>query len=318
MDKGCVGSLLCLMHINVQAKHTGKLMAMISKVPPLLPSPQVPPEPTPTQKLLPHILPVTWKHPFVWLYRGLNDMAHSPWLSLIHGLTVALGGGVITWLAHDRFWLLASAASGFLVVAPVLATSLYAMSRAIQREEAVNFDLLFKTWTHWQDQRLNEPVSYWCLVRFGVLLGLAGTVWVLTSSALITLLTPVPIHTPMDFIRYVVLRQDHFVFELWLVLGGLMAAPIFASSVVTMPLLLDRKIRTLQAILVSWKTVLHHPVPMALWAFLIMGLCVLGALMWFMGLVVIVPLLGHASWHAYRDLVNSSELSERMPVGAAR
>jgi uncharacterized membrane protein len=262
---------------------------------------------------LPGVLPIAGKQPVYWLYLGLKDICHSPWLSLAHGLIMAMGGGLITWLAHDQFWLLASAVSGFLVVAPVLATSLYAMSRAIERNEAVNLRLLFKTWTQWQTLQNNEPVSYWCLVRFGLLLALAGTGWVLTSSALITLLAPVAIHTPMDFIRHVVLSQDSYLFELWLVLGGLMAAPVFASSVVAMPLLLDRKLNTLQAVLTSWKVVLTHPMPMVLWAFLIMGLSMMGILSLFIGLIVIVPMLGHASWHAYRDLVDTRDVPERMP-----
>lgn len=161
---------------------------------------------------MPGILPINAKQPLFWLYLGLKDMCHLPWLSLVHGLVMALGGGLITWLAHDRFWLLASAVSGFLVVAPVLATSLYAMSRAIERKEAVNLQLLFKTWTQWQTLQNNESVSYWCLVRFGLLLALAGTGWVMTSSALITLLAPVPIHSPMDFIRHVVLNPDSYLF----------------------------------------------------------------------------------------------------------
>ena len=248
-----------------------------------------------------------------WLYLGLKDICHSPWLSLAHGLVMAMGGSLITWLAHDRFWLLASAVSGFLVVAPVLATSLYAMSRAIERNEAVNLLLLFRTWTQWQTLQNNAPVSYWCLVRFGLLLSLAGTGWVLTSSALITLLAPAPIHSPMDFIRHVVLNPHGYLFELWLMLGGLMAAPVFASSVVAMPLLLDRQLNTMQAVLTSWKVVLTHPMPMVLWAFLIMALSMLGILSLFIGLIVIVPMLGHASWHAYRDLVDTRNVPERMP-----
>jgi len=262
---------------------------------------------------LPGVLPVDGKRPFYWLYWGLKDICHSPWLSLAHGLLMAIGGGLITWLAHDRFWLLASAVSGFLVVAPVLATSLYAMSRAIERKETVNLRLLLKTWTQWQSLQNIEPVRYWCLVRFGLLLALAGTGWVMTSSALITLLAPVPIHTPMDFIRHVVLNSDHYLFGLWLMLGGLMAAPVFASSVVAMPLLLDRRLSTLQAVLTSWKVVLTHPMPMALWAFLIMGLSMMGVLSLFIGLIVIVPMLGHASWHAYRDLVDTRDVGESMP-----
>jgi len=276
-------------------------------------SPPSEPPATPGRLNLPGVLPIDSKQPLVWLYRGLKDIGHSPWLSLAHGLVIAMGGGLITGLAHERFWLLASAVSGFLVVAPVLATSLYAMSRAIERNEAVNLRLLFNTWTQWQTLQNNEPVSYWCLVRFGLLLALAGTGWVLTSSALITLLAPVAIHTPMDFIRHVVLNPDSYLFELCLMLGGLMAAPVFASNVVAMPLLLDRQVNTLQAVLTSWKVVLTHPMPMVLWAFLIMGLSMLGVLSLFLGLIVIVPILGHASWHAYRDLVDTQHVPERMP-----
>jgi uncharacterized membrane protein len=91
----------------------------------------------------------------------------------------------------------------------------------------------------------------------------------------------------------------------------MMAAPIFASSVISMPLLLDRRVTLLQAVLTSWKAVLTNPVPMALWAALIMGLSLLGMATLFLGLVPLVPLLGHASWHAYRALVVTDELPPR-------
>ena len=261
---------------------------------------------------LPDVLPITYDQPMHWLALGFKDMAHAPWLSMFHGLVLALFGGLITWLAHDRFWLLAGFISGFLVVAPVLATSLYAMSRAIERGEVVNFQLLVRTWTQWP-WRLNKPSdSAAGLMRFGFLLALAGAGWVMTSSALITLLAPVPIHTPMDFIRHVVLGKDHFLFEMWLGLGGLMAAPVFASSVVSMPLLLDRRVSVLQAVLTSWKAVLTHPLPMAFWAFLIIGFCLLGIFSLFLGLILIVPMLGHGSWHAYRQLIDASSLKERL------
>ncbi len=91
-----------------------------------------------------------------------------------------------------------------------------------------------------------------------------------------------------------------------------MAAPVFASSVVSMPLLLDRKVTVLQAVLTSWKTVITHPLPMAFWAFLIMGFCLLGIFSLFLGLILVVPMLGHGSWHAYRHLIDASGLEERM------
>jgi len=261
---------------------------------------------------LPPVLPMVLDQPLQWLALGFKDFSKSPCLSTLHGLILAIWGAVITWLAHDRFWLLAGSLSGFLVIAPVLATSLYAMSRAMERGEKVDFQLLVQTWSQWQLRLRHQPDSYWSLIRFGLLLALAATGWVLTSSALITLLAPAPIHTPMDFIHHVVLSKDHFLFEIWLGLGGLMAAPVFASSVISMPMLLDRKVSVLQAVLTSWKAVLTHPLPMVFWAFLIMGFSLLGIFSLFLGLILIVPMLGHSSWHAYRQLIDASGLEERM------
>ena len=262
---------------------------------------------------LPAIRSITLGQPLQWLVRGARDMRRGGWLSLLHGLLPAVFGGLLVLLARDSFWLLAGAFSGFLVVAPVLATSLYAMSRATERGEPVNLQLIIKTWTDWQHSRFAVRGGYWSMVRFGLLLALAGTGWVLTSAALITLLTPVPVNTPADFLRHVVLAPGHYAFELWLTMGGMLAAPIFASSVVAMPLLLDRRVDVLEAVLASWQAVLTNPVTLAFWAALIMGLSLLGLGTLLLGLVVVLPLLGHASWHAYRDLVDASLLPERLP-----
>ena len=266
----------------------------------------------PARPLLPPILAVEPDQPLRWLVLGFRDLCRNPLLSLAHGLVMALAGLVFTWLAYDRFWLLAGLVSAFMVLAPVLATSLYAMSRAIERGQRVNLGLLLHTWTRWNLKLQTQPDSYWALIRFGLLLGFAAVGWVFTSSAFIQLMAPMPIHTPMDFVRHVVASQEHRLFELWLALGGLMAAPLFASSVVSMPLLLDRRVSVLEAVLTSWKAVLTCPVTMALWAFLLMGLSLLGIFSLFMGLVVVVPLLGHASWHAYREMVDVRDLPARL------
>ncbi len=270
------------------------------------------PSHTLTAPSLPAIREIALDQPLQWLALGWRDIARCGWLSFAHGGVLAVLGFVIFFLAHDRFWLLAGAFSGFLVVAPVLATSLYAMSRALERGEPVNVALLVTTWTTWQRARsLQETGGYWCLVRFGLLLALAGTGWVMTSAALITLLAPQPIHTPLDFIRHVMLAPDSYLFEIWLALGGLMAAPVFASTVVAMPLLLDRRANVMQAVLTSWQVVLTNPMPMALWAGVIMGFTLLGLGSLLLGLIFVIPMLGHASWHAYRDLVDVSSLPER-------
>lgn len=274
------------------------------------PTPNCPPTQT-----MPAPRSIGLPRPLHWLRLGWRDLWRCGAVSLLHGLVLALGYAALMVIARDRFWLLAGAASGFLVIAPVLATSLYALSRALERGEAANFGLLIATWGAWQHQRRVESGGYWCLVRFGLLLALAGTGWVLTSAALITLLSPEPILKPTDFLEHVVL-SDSWLFEAWLLLGGLMAAPVFASSVVSMPLLLDRRVNTLQAVLASWQVVVANPLPMATWAALILGLTALG-LFTGVGLVLVIPLLGHASWHAYRDLIDASALPERtLPIAA--
>jgi uncharacterized membrane protein len=263
---------------------------------------------------LPEVRTIGIMQPMTWLVLAWRDMARCGWISFAHGLALTGCGFVILAVAHHRFWLLAGALSGFLVVAPILATSLYALSRALERGEKADAQLVLKTWLNWQNNHFNKwGNDYWCLVQFGALLALAGTGWMLTSAALITLLAPVSINTPIDFIQHVVLAKNGFLFELWLALGGILAAPIFASTAVAIPLLLDRRVTLLQAVLTSWHTVISNPLPMAFWAALIMGFTLLGLGSALLGLIAVVPMLGHASWHAYRDLVDARELPARDP-----
>ena len=235
---------------------------------------------------------VSLKAPWSWLRRGWADLVRCPGAGVLHGAACAAFGGVLFALFHQRFWWLAGAFSGFLIVAPIVATGLYRISRELERGRPGSMALALAAW-HPRDGRL---------VRFGLLLGLAGTGWVLTSASLITAFSTAPVGNPQDFLKHVVLAERGFLFEAWLVLGGVLAAPVFASSVVALPLLLDRPVPVLQAVLASWRAVLENPAPLALWAALLMLLTLAGMAAGLLGLIVVVPWLAHASWHAYRDL----------------
>lgn len=232
--------------------------------------------------------------PLGWLARGWRDLMRCPLPGLLHGLALALFGGGLIVLAHDRFWLLSGAFTGFLLVGPLLATGLYAVSRALENGQRADLSLAISAWK--PDGRL---------MVFGLLLAFAGTGWVMTSASLITGFSPAPVRTPLDFLRVVVLNDDTPLFQIWLAMGALLAAPVYASSVVAMPLMMDRPVGVLAAVLTSWRVVQAHPMPMALWAALLMGLTVLGMATGLIGLIVIAPWLAHASWHAYRDLVST-------------
>lgn len=230
---------------------------------------------------------------FLWLGQGFSDFLNAPLVGLLHGLVMGVFGGLTLYLAWDRFWVLAGALSGFLLVAPVLSTGLYAVSRGLLKGEDVGLHTVWQVWSSLDGR----------LVRFGLLLTALGTGWVVTSAALITLGVKPSVTTPEDFLLRVVLAPDPGFFELWLVIGGLMAAPVFASSVVALPLLLDRQVSVGQAVLTSWRAVMANPICMSLWGAIVMSLCLLGLGSLMFGLILVMPILGHATWHAYRDLV---------------
>lgn len=243
--------------------------------------------------MTPGIRSIGFDRPWAWLRAGWADLWRCPVPGLLHGLASAVFGWLVLAVARSDFWLMAGAFSGFLIVAPIVATGLYGVSRALEEGQRLGLRDIFSIW------RSLDPR----LVRFGLLLALAGTGWVLTSAALITRFTEVPVHSPLDFLRHVVLVEKGWVFEGWLMLGGALAAPVFASSVIALPLLLDRRVDVLTAVLTSWRAVIGSPGPLALWAALLMTIAGLGMLTGLLGLIVAVPWLAHASWHAYRDLV---------------
>ncbi len=236
--------------------------------------------------------PIPLSQPLRWLVRGASDLIRNPLPGLLHGLVAAFFGLLLFMLAGRHFWLVAGAFSGFLMVAPLVATGLYAVSRAMERGEPAGLRTALAVWNPRQGR----------LVAFGLLLALAGTGWVVTSGALIIGFAPSPVLGPEDFL-HVVMLGDGWLFEAWLLLGGVLAAPVFASSVVAIPLLLDRDEPLPVAIYTSWRVVMEDPAPMAVWAGIIMLLSVIGMATALTGLVVILPWLAHASWHAYRDLV---------------
>jgi len=238
-----------------------------------------------------------------WLRQGWLDLRASGWPSLMHGLIVAAVSIVIVEITL-LFWpLLPGAVSGFLVVGPILATGLYALSSRLELGARPDKQHVFEAWRR----------GTRCLYRFGLLLVLAGSTWVLISMSLFHYFVSAEIERPLDFLRYVLL-QDDGVFLLWTILAGLVAAVTFAVTVVSVPLLVDRDVNTPLALATSVRAVAENPVPMTLWALLILLATGFSVATFMIGFIVIYPVLGHASWHVYRDIVDVSQLPPRQPV----
>lgn len=242
------------------------------------------------------------RQPYRWLLRGWGDMRAIVTPSLVHGLLVTLGGLVILLLtARHAAVLVPGAFSGFVIVGPILATGLYELSRIREQGGQPSIDDVFAAW-----RRGTRP-----LVWLGILLFLAATLWVLVSAIIFKLFVRVPISDAFAFLRFAVGTQGNFLFSLWTLVGGLGAALVFAATVVSAPFLLDRDVELRDAVYASIRATGANPAAMALWATLIMTLTAVSLATFFIGFLVTIPVIGHATWHAYRDVLDTRALPPR-------
>ena len=232
--------------------------------------------------------------PLGWLARGWQDLWRQPAASLFYGVAIAVAGAAILGVTARLPYLFAAAITGFLLVAPMLAAGLYELSRRyLAGEQATLVDSM------WAWRR--NPSA---LVGFALLSILAGTAWQVASVVIVALFYKGPALAPMAMMIEVLVNPQHYLlFFVYMCVGGLLAALVFAVSVVSMPMLVDRRCDLLTALATSVNAVVENPLPLALWATILMLLTGLGFATLLLGMIVILPWLGHASFHAYKDLV---------------
>jgi uncharacterized membrane protein len=246
---------------------------------------------------------VDFSRPLAWLAAGWRDFARSPLAGLVHGGFVALGGWVVVLVSLRLGWVAPGAFSGFVILGPILVTGLYEISRLHARGQSAGLRDAVAAW-----RRGTAP-----LVWLGLLLAALGTAWVLVSALLFTLFAPAPLRGPLEFLRYAFVEQGEVLFAMWAVLGGMGVAVVFAVTAVSPPLLLGRRVGFRQALLTSVRAVGENPGPMTLWAIVILVATSASIVTGMLGFFVTVPVLGHASWHAYRDLVDAESAPLRHP-----
>lgn len=243
---------------------------------------------------LPATRHVAWNRPFAWLAAGLDDLKANPLPSLAYGLLFALGGDLVI-LATLRYpYLVTVAISGFFLIAPLLAAGLYELSRQTGLGKRILFIDSLRGY-----RRNGQSIAL-----FGLVLALATVFWERFTAIAFALLGGSGEGDTAVFLSRILFNGEHLAFAVsWFVMGGLLALIVFALSAVAVPMMLDRDSDPVTAMLASLQAVLDNPAALLLWAALIVALTLIGFATVLFGLVLIMPILGHASWHAYRELV---------------
>mgnify|MGYP006284897755 FL=1 len=249
----------------------------------------------------PYVHRVPVDRPWIWLGRGWTDLRRAPAASLAYGFVFSLISFVIIgglWLT-DLIYLILPLSAGFMLMGPVLAVGLYEISRRLAANEPVTI-----AGAVYALQRNASQIAL-----MGVALMLFLLAWIRLATLIFAL-----------FFGYSTLGLDNFVAEVFFsaesipfvltgtITGGILAALVFAISAVSIPMLLDRPdVNVAVAVVTSINAVRINALPMAVWAALIVLFTAAGLVTAYLGLIVALPLIGHATWHAYKDVISFDE-----------
>ena len=235
---------------------------------------------------------LTFADPLRWLALGVADFRRAPLIGLFYGgCFMVMGWALLKVFEHAPAFTLALSA-GFLLMGPFLSLGLYQASRHLERGETPDLGDSLLAW----DTRTGT------LAIFGFVLLVLEMLWGRASLIIFA----VSFDGMPDFKGSLLALLDPgnigFIVG-YLVVAALFGGLIFAISVVAMPMILDRQTDAITAGLTSLRLCLAEPDVMLLWALLIALITALAMLPWFLGLLLAAPVIGHASWHAYRAAV---------------
>lgn len=239
------------------------------------------------------ITPVGTLAAFDWIRRGIDDFRRAPILSLLYGtLFAGLCGGVYL-LTRNIPWFTTGYVTGLLVIGPFLAAGLYAASRDIERGTAPSIASSLRL--------LAQRKTY--LALFSLLLAVTMAAWI-RFSALLFALKFNTLSPSIEAYTALLSSSDGWItLSYFIGIGFILASAVFVVSAVAIPLILDKDVDFITAMQKSFRAVIRNPATMIVWAAAIVTLTAVGIATAFVGLAVIFPILGYATWHSYRALV---------------
>lgn len=245
---------------------------------------------------------------FTALRRGAGDFWDKPSHYVLLMLIYPIIGIVLTvWMNGFYTWpLLYPLVGGFALIGPIAALPLYEVSRRREMGEQ----------TSWRAAMgVRHSPAIWSILAVGAMLLVLFTLWLASAQALYeSLFGSSPPHSFNGLLAQILNEPGGTT----LIIGGTMLGALFAllvlmTSVIAFPLLLDRDVGAYVAVETSIRAFLRNPLPLLVWGAIVGVSVFLGALTLFVGLAVILPILGHATWHLYRQLVEPASLIRQMP-----
>ncbi|HEY4659344.1 MAG TPA: DUF2189 domain-containing protein [Gemmatimonadaceae bacterium] len=242
----------------------------------------------------PEIRHVGMDAPLRWLREGWADLRKAPVPSLFYGVTLAAMGFALTHAPGSGAVELALV-TGFLLVGPFLLIGLYDIAKRVRRGEKVTIG---RTMTAW---RANVP----SIGLYAIILTLLLAVWIRISVVVVALFFEGAPPSVTSLARDVLANPEALTFvAAYFAAGFGFALFVFATSVVSLPMLYDRRrMDTFTAMITSFNALRRNFWPMLAWAVIIVVLTAFGFATFYLGLVIVLPLIGLATWHAYREVV---------------